>query len=156
MAKARTTTAKTTERSVAVAEKQARACRLRRDGRSYRDIARLVGYADPGAAHKAVHSAMAEITREAAESAKEFERERLDRLYMAALRVQAKAKACGELEAEIKAILAAAKLRESYRKLDGLDAPTRTQEVSPAALTDEALAKELQASLDSVRERMTK
>lgn len=151
MAQGRTTTSKTTDNSVVVAEKQARALRLRRDGKSYEEIARIVGYADRGAAHKAVHTAIAEITKEPAEGAKRVEEERLDHLYSAALRIQRKARACGELEAEVKAIMAALKVRESYRKLAGYDAPTKTQDVSPY---DGMSKDELKAKAAELAEKM--
>ena len=69
------------------AERDAEACRLRRDGCTYDHIARELGYADRGEAHKAVQRALVAIVQEAAEEVRAVELDRLDMLWRAGLKV---------------------------------------------------------------------
>lgn len=62
------------------AEIDARACELRSRGWSYRDIAAELGI-DYSQAHARVQRAMARIVQEPAEAARQFELDRLDRMY---------------------------------------------------------------------------
>lgn len=62
------------------AEKRKMALDLRRAGWSFDDIAKEVGYANKGSAHRAVKQGIADITRESATELVELELSRLDDL----------------------------------------------------------------------------
>lgn len=129
---------------VAVADRDAAAVRLRKDGRTYAQIAVELGYADKAAAWRAVARCTAEVRQEAASELIAVEKAELDRLYQAALEIiesdhQAVAQGKGvyaedgtpiyDAQPKIAAIGAARQIRESYRKLLGLDQPAK-QEIS--------------------------
>jgi transposase-like protein len=61
-------------------EKRARAVELLREGKSYDEIAREVGFSHRGSAHRAVSKALAEREIEAVDALRQVELERLDRL----------------------------------------------------------------------------
>jgi hypothetical protein len=69
------------------AERDADACRLRRDGCTYDHIAAELGYADRGDAYKGVQRALVAIVQEAAEEVRAVELDRLDMLWRAGLKV---------------------------------------------------------------------
>lgn len=68
------------EQTADSAEIDAQACELRSRGWAYRDIAAELGI-DYAEAHKRVQRAMAAIVQEPAEGARQFELDRLDRMY---------------------------------------------------------------------------
>lgn len=128
----------------AVADRDAAAVLLRKDGKTYQEIADALGYTNRGSAHHAVMRAMAEVRRDAAEQLVAVEREELERLYLETLEIiDAKHQAVAQGKAvyaedgtpiydaapRIAAINTAVKIRESYRKLLGLDQPAK-QEIS--------------------------
>jgi hypothetical protein len=166
MAHGRTTTAKATDRAMTAAERQAYALRLRRDGATYDDIARVVGYADKASAYKAIRSALAEITREPAAEVKALELARLDALYASAMAIVDAAPVIPDDEDEdadpdeaydaamktrLDAIRTALKVSERRSKLEGLDAPIKTQDVSPY---DGMSREELEAKAAEVAQRL--
>lgn len=63
------------------AEKRKQALDLRRAGWSFEDIAKAVGYANKGSAHRAVKQGIADITRESAQELLELELARLDDMF---------------------------------------------------------------------------
>lgn len=165
MAHGRTTTAKATARAMTAAEKQAYALRLRRDGATYDDIARAVGYADKASAYNAIRKALAEITREPAADVKALELARLDKLYAEAMAIVDASPLLPEddedadpdeafdaaMKTRLDAIRTALKVSERRSKLEGLDAPTKTQEVSPY---DGMSKDELEAKAAELREKL--
>lgn len=125
------------------AERQAYALRLRRDGATYDEIGRIVGYADKASAYNAIRKALAEITREPAADVKALELARLDKLYAEAMAIVDASPLIPEdddgdadeaydaaMKTRLDAIRTALKVSERRSKLEGLDAPTKTQEVS--------------------------
>ena len=124
-------------RSVDTAERDARAARLRSQGRTYREIAAELGLASRGAAHDAVARALHAIVRDDAEALRQREAERLDGLYEEALAVLEHthyAHSHGQLVygpdgeplpdpgPQLSALREMRHIRESYRRLHGLDA----------------------------------
>ncbi|MFP3118132.1 hypothetical protein [Streptomyces sp. Iso 434] len=144
-------------------QRAAAATSLRSAGATYQEIADQLGYADRGHAWRAVQQARRQILREPAEELIQVEAERLDDMYVAALEV---------LEAEhlmvshgkivvtedgvplrdtgprLAALREMRHIRESYRKLHGLDAPQRTQ----TALSGTVSLSELLALADTEAE----
>lgn len=126
------------------AERDACAAQLRKEGKTYKEIARALGYYDEGGAWRAVMRVRTEVRQEAAEGLIAVEKEELDRLYQAACDLiesdhhavaQGKAVYADDgtpiydAQPKLAAINAAVKIRESYRKLLGLDQPAK-QEIS--------------------------
>jgi hypothetical protein len=106
-------------RTTDTARRDAKAAELRSKGLSYQAIADEMGYASKSSAHDAVQRALKAIVEEPAENLRQLERERLDRMYEAAM---------GALEANphsLAAIGTLLKISESRRKLEGLDAPAK-------------------------------
>lgn len=128
----------------AIADRDAQAAHLRKQGATYQQIADHLGYTNRGSAHHAVMRTMAEVRKDAGEKLIAVEREELERLYEAALELletdhqavaQGKAvyddagQPIYDAQPKIAAINAARQIRESYRKLLGLDQPAK-QEIS--------------------------
>ncbi|NGO68531.1 hypothetical protein [Streptomyces boncukensis] len=124
------------------AERDAQAAQLRAHGRTYRQIAAELGYADPGNAWRAVQRALTAIVREPAEELRAVEAARLDDLYVAALEVLERdhpTVSHGKViyddngdpipddGPKIQAIRELRAIRESFRRLEGLDAATKTE-----------------------------
>jgi len=65
-------------RAVETAERDAAACRLRTDGRTYQQIADDLGFTDPSAARKSVERALAAVVAEPAGRLRTIELARLD------------------------------------------------------------------------------
>lgn len=74
-------------RTAETAERDARACELRGQGKSYRQISKELGYASMDGAYRAVQRCLAEIVAEPAAEALKMELERLDTMHAAAMRV---------------------------------------------------------------------
>ena len=146
------------------AERQAEALRLRRDGLSYSEIATRLGYADKATAYNAIRAALKEITREPAEEVKKLELERLDKLFAESMAIVESAPVKevdddGNLDLDafdesqrvrLDAIRTALKVSERRSKLEGLDAPVKTQEVPVDKLAASDIEKELRAELEAV------
>lgn len=122
------------------AERDGQAAGLRADGRTFQQIADALGYADKGEAWRAVQRAKTAILKEPVERLIQTEAERLDELYAEALEVLARDHVtvshgrivCDDTGAPIlddgpklAALDRLVKIRESYRKLHGLDAPSK-------------------------------
>lgn len=111
-------TAKKDARRMDTAERQRRACELRRSGATYEQIGRALGK-DKNNVRKDVLNAIAAIPREAAEEVLQLELLRLDGLWLG---VWPKAKT-GDVQA-IRAAVAIMDRRAAYL---GLDAPTKSE-----------------------------
>lgn len=143
-------------RDLTVAERDAKAARLRSQGYSYQRIADALGYSDRGAAHHAVQRVLQLTVQEAGEELRQMERERLDRLSEAAWEVLERQHVTvsngrivslnGEPLPDDGPVLAAIdrllRISESRRKLEGLDAPSRV------SVDAEHLGAEITAILD--------
>lgn len=122
--------------SPATAERDAQAARLRADGRTYQQIADELGYADRGEAWRGVNRARQSVLKEPAEALIRAEAAQLDELYVAALEVLERdhiTVSHGEVVMhngepvlddgpKLAAIRELRQIRESFRKLHGLDA----------------------------------
>lgn len=111
-------TAKKDARRMDTAERQRKACELRRSGATYEQIGRALGK-DKNNVRKDVLNAIAAIPREAAEEVLQLELLRLDGLWLG---VWPKAKT-GDVQA-IRAAVAIMDRRAAYL---GLDAPRRSE-----------------------------
>ena len=69
-----------TPKNATAADREAQALDLRKAGASFAAIAKQLGYANKGGAHKAVTRALARVPNEAAVDMRAMDRERLDRL----------------------------------------------------------------------------
>ncbi|MEU3220028.1 hypothetical protein [Streptomyces sp. NPDC006971] len=141
------------------AERDAAAARLRTQGLTFREIADELGFASKSAAHDAVGRALRAIVAPAAEALRDREAERLDGLYEEALAVLERthyAHSGGRLILDqddqplvddgpkLAALRELRSLRESYRKLFGLDAPARV------SVDAEQLGAEISGLLDTI------
>lgn len=124
-------------------QRDAAAMRLKSEGRTYQQIADELGYFDRGHAWRGVQRAMKAVLREPAEELIAVEAARLDELYVQALDILEREHvmvshgkivvdtATGEPLLDDGPRLAALRelrqIRESYRKLHGLNAPQRTE-----------------------------
>lgn len=125
------------------AQRDADAARLRAEGRTYQQIANELGYADKGEAWRGVQRCIREVRQEAGAELIAVEAAELDRLYTEALGVLERdhvlvqfgkvIEVDGVPEIDTAPKLAAidrlVRIRESYRKLFGLDQPAK-QEIS--------------------------
>ncbi len=148
MAKPVLRTGHTTDLAIESAERQRKALIMRRDGKTFDQIARALGYSDRGSARNACMAALAEITKEPAEEVKKVALERATWLWSKARR------AVITTGGEPAAISAAAKALERLSKLEGTDAPTQHQEVAPALMPDAALIAEYEAELERAKARV--
>ncbi|MFF4409825.1 hypothetical protein [Streptomyces sp. NPDC001404] len=106
----------------ATAQRRAQAIALRLAGMDYQTISERLGYADRGAASKDVHRALEsalEAESAAAETLRELEVQRLDRMQAAAWAKAAKG--------DLKAIETVLKVIDRRARLLGLDKPARTE-----------------------------
>lgn len=106
-----------TDRKLTATQKRAYALELRFAGANYREIARLVGYAGPGPAYKAVMTALDKVDREPAEAVRQIAVERLEGILAGGLYRKAKA---GDLKA-IDRVLKV--MRETRRYIPGVEVP---------------------------------
>lgn len=106
------------QQQLSAVEKQCKALELRKQGKSYIEIATAVGYRKASGAHAAVKSALHKTLTEPADELRVLEAERLDALLAA---VWEKAK-----NGDPKAVDNALRIMERRAKLLGLDAPTAT------------------------------
>ena len=115
---------KTSPIKVGAAERERQAVQMRIAGADYQTIADALGMVKSGA-YKAVKRALEKTRQQTAESADELrqiEQNRLERLIVAAM-PQA-------LKGDVQSIEAVRRLSESLRKLNGLDAPAKTDVTS--------------------------
>lgn len=112
-----------------VKEHQRRALELRLTGMSHRAIADALGVSDHTTIGKRVNTALKEITREPAEAVRDMELERLDRMLVAIWDKVA--------DGDVTALDRALKIQDRRAKYLGLDAPTKTQDVTISALSPE-------------------
>lgn len=114
-------------------------------GTPYRDIAELFGYSDKGQAWRGVQAAKADVARPAVTKLIQTESEELDELYLLAKEVieanhvtvshgkvvtmrdpeTGEEKPLTDNGPKLQAIQTALRIRESYRKLHGLDQPAQ-------------------------------
>lgn len=129
-------------RTPASAERDAEAAYLKADGLTYQQIADRLKFCDRGEAWRAVQRALAAIVRDSAEKLRAVEAAKLDELYVEALDVLSRDHVTvshGKVVKgddgqpllddgpKLQAIDRLLKVRESYRKLLGLDAATKTE-----------------------------
>ncbi|MFI6530504.1 hypothetical protein [Streptomyces uncialis] len=127
---------------MATAERDARAAELLAQRLTYQQIADELGYSSKGDAWRAVHRARADVARPAVTKLIQAESEELDDLYAMALEVieanhvvvshgkvvtmkdpeTGEEKPLKDSGPKLQAIQTALRVRESYRKLHGLDA----------------------------------
>lgn len=133
------------ERGMDTVQRDASAAELRAQKRTYRQIAAELGFNNPGDAWRAVQRAKADVARPAVTKLIQTESEELDDLYILAMEVieanhvvVSHGKVVTMLDAEsgeekpltdngpkLQAIQTALRIRESYRKLHGLDQPAQ-------------------------------
>lgn len=129
-------------RTVHTVERDAAAARLRSEGATYKQIAEQLGYCDKGEAWRAVQRALTMIVKEPAEKLRQVEAAKLDELYVEALEVLERDHVMvshGRIVVgedgqpllddgpKLQAVAQLLKVRESYRRLFGLDAATKTE-----------------------------
>lgn len=146
------------------ARRDAQAAELRAQGRTYQQITDELGYADRGNAHRAVRRALRDIVKGPAEKLIQQEAARLDTLYEEALAVLERdhlTVSHGRIiygddgqpilddGPKLAAIDRLVKIRESYRRLFGLDAAVkvdaRVTEVTQEDIELAELIREAQA-----------
>lgn len=151
------------------AARDAVACRMRRDGRTYKEIADELYNGHPGRAYEGVQRAMLAIVREPAEELRNFELDRLDYLYAKTLEVLHRRhltvqhgkvvtvlNEAGEtvtLEDDgpvLAAVQTLLKIQERRAKLLGLDAPKQIEIITLDAI--QAEIRRLEESM-AARER---
>lgn len=109
------------DRRLTAAERTVFALELRYAGGSYREIARLIGYQGPGAAHKAVMRALDKLQREPAEAVRQIAVERLEGILSGGLYRKAKG---GDLKAIDRVIKV---MRETRRYIPGVEVPVSAE-----------------------------
>jgi hypothetical protein len=134
-------------RSQDTAERDAAACRLRTEGRTYDQIAQQLGFADRSNARDAVERALKATVQEPADQVRQLELARLDALWAAAWAVLEREHVVvnsGEIVIDtregadgqpllddapvLKAVQTLLKVAERRAKLLGLDAPTKIEQ----------------------------
>lgn len=109
------------DRKLSAAEKRVLALELRYHGASYREIAKSVGFAGPGAAYKTVMRAIDALPREPAEAVRAIAVEQLQAIMAGGLYRKAKA---GDLKA-IDRVLKV--MRETRRYIPGVEVPVSAE-----------------------------
>ncbi len=120
-------------RRITAAEKRKKALQLRKGGASYDAIARQVGYANRGGAHRAVTQELRELPKDDAEDVLALEVERLDQLLMALWPAA--------MKGNVRSAETVIRLMERRAKLQGLDAPVQATITHAAADVDAAVAE---------------
>jgi hypothetical protein len=123
-------------------QRDADASRLRSEGKTYQQIADALGYHDRGHAWRGIQRARRAILREPAEELIQVESARLDELYVAALDVLDRdhptvsngrvmygddGRPVLDDGPKLAALRELRQIRESYRKLHGLDQPAKME-----------------------------
>jgi hypothetical protein len=104
--------------SIEAKEKAARALELRKEGKTFEEIAAETGYSSRQAAYDAVKRAMSALTREPATELLELELARLDTMWGAHY-IKAQ-------RGDVQALAACMRIMERRAKLLGLDAPDKS------------------------------
>lgn len=126
-------------RTIDHARRDARAAELKAAGLTYQQIADEVGYGNRGDAWRAVQRAISEVVKDSAEKLIAVEAAKLDELYVEALEILERdhyAHSNGRVvefggepllddAPKLQAIDRLVKIRESYRRLFGLDQPSQ-------------------------------
>ena len=128
---------RTTAKHILIAERDAKAMRLRKAGHEYATIVRECGFNSIQAAHLAIRRRLDELPKQAAEELRTVMQERLEEMFLS-------------IYEEVKdgnhgAIDRALRILERQARLDGLDRePTSSDEVSRAIviLADKVSSKE--------------
>lgn len=110
------------EQEIAATEKQIKALELRRQGKSYAEIARELGYSSGSGAHNAVKKALRKTLKEPADELRKLENARLDAMLVGLWP--------GIEKGDPKAVTAAVKISDRRAKLNGLDAPAEVDVTS--------------------------
>lgn len=114
---------KTSPETAAAKVRAAQAMELRLAGKTFDEIAQIVGYAGKQGAYDAVKRSLDAIIREPAEELRKADLERLDRLWTTPYQ-QAQT-------GDMHAVATCLKLMERRAKLLGLDAPQKVAETDP-------------------------
>lgn len=122
-----------TRQQKTLAERRASALQLKIAGATYDAIARALGYANKGNAHRDIQAALAAITKEPAEALKKLELERCDEMLLAIWPQVRK----GNLAAIDRAL----KIMERRARYEGLDAPTKS---TITVITEDMVDAEIQ------------
>lgn len=120
-------------RRITAAEKRRKALQLRKGGASYEAIARQVGYANKGGAHRAVMQELQELPKDAAQDVMALELERLDQLLLALWPAA--------MKGHVRSAETVIRLMERRAKLQGLDAPVQATITHASADVDAAVAE---------------
>lgn len=110
------------ERQIEATSKAVQALQLRKQGVSYAEIARQVGYRSGSGAHAAVRKALKKTLQEPADDLRKMENERLDAMLSALWDKIEKG--------DPQAIMAGIKISERRAKLNGLDEPAEVDVTS--------------------------
>ncbi|WP_053207971.1 hypothetical protein [Jiangella muralis] len=105
-------------------DREAQCLRYRREGKTYDDIAILVGYADRSGARKAVERALKRVIVENVDELRILEAQRLDELQQA---IWDKALRFEPALGDDKALTGILRIMVRRAKLLGLDMPTKTE-----------------------------
>jgi hypothetical protein len=128
-----------------VVERRRAAVRLRIEGKSWQEIADLLGYDSKGGACKDVSRALQAAITDLALPLEEYRQLELDRLDAMQEALWPKV-----LDGDTKAIDTALRLMDRRAKLLGLDAPTRTEGVLTLDVIEAGIAA-LTAQVDAAR-----
>ena len=118
-------------------DREAECLRLRRGGLTLDEIAKRVGYANPGSVHKALERANARIIREDVDEIRNLEGERLDLLQAANWG--------NAMRGDVPAGALVLRVMERRAKLLGLDMPIRVQQEVTVWNGDANLDREIQS-----------
>lgn len=149
-------------RRVAVAERRAKAVRLRAAGLGYEEIARQVGLKSADLARVDVHRALAALRTEPAEEMRALESERLDFLWRTVMQVLSRThyvvsngkvmhlngEPMRDDDPALRAVAALLQIQQRRAKLHGLDAPKQVEVITLDAV--EAEIRRLNAELGRV------
>lgn len=113
------------EQQITATDRQLKALQLRKQGVSYAEIAKQVGYKSGSGAHAAVRKALKKTLQEPADDLRKIENERLDSM-LAALWDKVE-------KGDPQAIMAGIKISERRAKLNGLDSPAEVDVTSGGA-----------------------
>lgn len=131
-----------TERNVKAAERRAQALNLKIAGATYDAIARTLGYANRGNAHRDIHTALAAITKEPAEEYVKLQMARLDEMLLALWPKVRKGDA--------HAISRALTVMHQQNQLAGVYAPTRQ---TVTVITEDVIDAEIRRLEDELAAR---
>lgn len=141
------------QKAIEVTERQRQAVELRKAGAGFEEIARQLGYKDASGAYRAVKAALRKTIQQPADELRALEAARLDAMLLG---IYADARK-GNV-AKIDRVL---NIMTRRAKLFGLDAPTKTEDVTDYRKEAEAIAAEIgkpelvdQIAADMQRDRL--